>query len=301
MFHGSIVALVTPFTKEGEVDVKALQELIEWHIEEGSDGIVLCGTTGEGPTLSDQEQALIFKTAYDVGHGRIPLIGATGTYDTRKSVQRTQKAQEIGLDGALVIVPYYNRPTPEGCYLHYQHIAQVGLPLIVYHHPGRTGVTLSAFDMAKILAIKGVIGLKESSGSTHLVKELLSLTETLIFSGDDDLTLSMMKIGAKGVISVMANVIAKEWKEFVKILEEKDFNKGQILHERYRPLCEALFQEVNPQGIKYATSLLGKCLPSLRLPLLEPGLETQIKIKEEMLKIKGQVESATLQVEIPIL
>jgi 4-hydroxy-tetrahydrodipicolinate synthase len=281
MFHGSIVALVTPFTKEGEVDLDTLQQLIEWHIEEGTDAIVLCGTTGESPTLSDQEQESIFQRAVSVARGRIPLIAGTGTYDTRKSVEKTRKAKEIGVDACLVIVPYYNRPTPEGCIIHYQHIASVGLPVIVYHHPGRTGVNLSSSTLGDIANIPNIVAIKEASGGLALIKELSS--HIPIFAGDDALVLPMMELGAKGVISVMANLMPRAWKEFVRTCEQKDFIKGRELHDKYVPLCQAVMLETNPQGIKYALGLIGKCSSSLRLPLIEPSLNTQDRIKDLLL------------------
>ncbi len=144
MFKGSIVAIITPFTHEGEVDYEAFKELVDWHAAEGTHAIVCCGTTGEAPTLSSEEQMQIFKTAVDVSKKRVPIIAGTGTYDTRKTVEKTRKAKELGVDGCLVVVPYYSRPTPEGCIAHYTEVSKVGLPIIVYHHPGRTGVSLSA-------------------------------------------------------------------------------------------------------------------------------------------------------------
>ena len=285
MFHGSIVALVTPFTKEGEVDLDTLQALIEWHIEEGTDAIVLYGITGEVSTLSDQEQEAILTRAVKVARGRIPLIAGTGTNDTRESVANTKKAKEIGIDGCLVIVPYYNRPTPEGCYLHYEHIARVGLPVIVYHHPGRTALRLPTKVLADIAKIPNIVAIKEASGDLSVVKDLIALSSTSVLSRDDPFTLPMMEIGAKGVISVIANIIPREWKEFIKTLEEKDFIKGRQLHEKYLPFCEALLAEINPQGIKYALSLIGKCPSSLRLPLIEPRLETQERIKRQVAQL----------------
>jgi 4-hydroxy-tetrahydrodipicolinate synthase len=217
-----------------------------------------------------------------VARGRIPLIAGTGTYDTRRTVANTKIAKEIGVDGCLVIVPYYNRPTPEGCYLHYQHIARVGLPVIVYHHPGRTALRLSAQVLADISTLPNILAIKEASGSLDTMKELKSLSDISILSGDDLFTLSMMELGAKGVVSVIANLIPREWKEFTKALEEGDFTKGHLLHEKYLPLCEALLAEIDPQGIKYALSLMGKCPSSLRLPLIEPRPETKERIKQQM-------------------
>ena len=285
MFHGSMVALVTPFTLSGDIDFDHLEHLIEWQIEEGTDALVICGTTGESPTLSEEEQELILQKAVKMTRKRVPVIMGTGTYDTRHSVKKTQKAKELGADGCLVIVPYYNRPTPEGCYLHFESVASVGLPVIIYHHPGRTGVHLSAKNLAQIAKIPHIVAIKEASGSLNLIKELASLSSIPLLSGDDLLTLPMMELGALGVISVIANLIPRQWKEFVSTLEKKDFIKGRELHEKYQPLCEAIFSEINPQGIKYALSLIGKCSSRLRLPLIEPKFENQTRIKEEVSKL----------------
>ena len=270
MFKGSIVAIITPFTPEGEVDYEAFKELIDWHVAEGTHAIVCCGTTGEAPTLSSEEQMQIFKTAVDVSKKRVPIIAGTGTYDTRKTVEETRKAKELGVDGCLVVVPYYSRPTPEGCIAHYTEVSKVGLPIIVYHHPGRTGVSLSSEVLAEISKLSSVVAIKEASGGLELIQEIQKISDIPIFSGDDTLTFSMMELGAVGGISIVANLIPKAWKEMIESFLQGNKEQAREINTLYSSLVEAMVLETNPQCVKYAVSLLGKCHPHLRLPLLQP-------------------------------
>ena len=270
MIQGSIVALVTPFTREGEVDYTTLLELIEWHIASSTDGIVLCGTTGEAPTLSHHEKICIFKQAVSVAKGKIPLIAGTGTYDTRDSVQMTKEAKEIGIDAALVIQPYYNRPTPEGCFQHFQEISKVGLPIIVYHNPIRTGMKIPINVMARIAELPCVIAIKETTGDLNYAIELMQQISTPIFAGDDVLTIPLMAVGAVGIISMVANIIPCEWKKLTTLLLARQFDEGREFFRRYYPLLKAMTLETNPQCLKYALSVMEKCDVKMRLPLIEP-------------------------------
>jgi 4-hydroxy-tetrahydrodipicolinate synthase len=278
MFKGSIPAVITPFTTEGDVDYAAFKELIDWQIAEGSDAIVCCGTTGEAPTLSSEEQFNIFKIAIDVSKKRVPILASTGTYDTRKTVDRTIRAKELGADGCVVVVPYYSRPTPEGCIAHYTEVSKVGLPMIVYHHPGRTGVKLSAEVLAEISRLPSVVGIKETSGALELIQEIKRISDVPIFSGDDPITYQMMELGAAGGISVVANVIPRGWKEMIHSFLQGDRDRAKELNALYAPLFQSLTLEVNPQCVKYAVSLLGKCQPHLRLPLLQPREAHKLQI-----------------------
>jgi 4-hydroxy-tetrahydrodipicolinate synthase len=279
MWQGCFVALVTPFTSSGEVDFFALRALVSWHLQEKTDGIVVCGTTGETPTLSDEEQEAILQTVLNEVKGRIPVIMGTGSNDTRKSVQRTEKAKKLGADGCLVVVPYYNRPTPEGCFLHYQAIASVGLPIIVYLNPSRTGVHLSVEAVMRIAALPEVAMIKDCTGELQYVKELIAHTKKPLFSGDDVLTLPIMEMGGVGVISIVANLIPSLWKEFVLLLQEGQVSQAEELEKRYITLCQSIILETNPQGVKYALSLLGRCQPFMRLPLIEPRASTKVAIQ----------------------
>jgi len=278
MFKGSIVALVTPFTQNGDIDDLAFKELVDWHAEQGTNAIVCCGTTGEAPTLSSEEQLHIFKMAFDVSKKRVPIIAGTGTYDTRKTVERTRQAKELGVDGCLVVVPYYSRPTPEGCIAHFTEVDKVGLPTIVYHHPGRTGIRLSAEVLAKIAELSSVVAIKEASGGLELIQEIQQISDIPIFSGDDTLTLAMLELGAVGGISIVANLIPQEWSEMIQSFLRGDKERAKELNALYEPLFQSMVLETNPQCIKYALSLLGKCNPHLRLPLLEPKEENKLEI-----------------------
>lgn len=276
LFKGTIVPLITPFKKDLEIDEKALADLIEWHIHEKIDAVMLCGTTGEAPTLSEEEKLRIFKIGVEVSAGRVPIIAGTGTYDTRKSLKMTKAAKELGAAGALVVVPYYNRPTPEGCLAHFQEISKAGLPMIVYHHPGRTGTRLSADVLKEISKIPHFAAIKDSSGDLELAKQMGSIP---FLSGDDPLTLPMMELGGMGVISIVSNVIPRQWTEMTHAFLEGNKAKAKEINDQYAELCNALVLETNPQPIKYALSFLGKCQPYFRLPLVEPRALTKMQIQ----------------------
>ncbi len=287
MFFGSLVALITPFTENNEIDQKALRELICWHIENKTDAIVCCGTTGESPTLSDDEKLEIYKICVEEAKGRITVIAGTGTYNTKHSRELTKKAKELGVDGALIVVPYYNRPTQQGCIEHYKEIAKENLPMIIYHHPGRTGVKLKPETFAELEKIKNVVNIKEASGDFDYAVEIMNHCSIPILSGDDLLTLTLMERGAKGVISVIANIIPNEWKKLTEWCLIDNFDEALRIHNKYESLNKAMLLETNPQCVKYALSLLKKCRSSVRLPLLKPVKSSQEKIYEEITKCLG--------------
>jgi 4-hydroxy-tetrahydrodipicolinate synthase len=282
MFRGSLVALITPFFANGEIDYEAFRNLVAWHIEQNTNGIVIAGTTGEGPTLSFEEQMELLKIAKQESLGRIPIIVGTGSNDTRISIMRTQQAKNLGADACLVIVPYYNKPTFEGCLEHFRRISEVNLPVIVYHHPGRTGIKFSASQLSQLASIRGVIGVKESSGDMELAAELIRNTSTAVFSGDDSLTLPMIALGAQGVISVAANVIPRHWSFFCDLCLKGQFYEAKKEWDKVADFCKTLFLEVNPQPVKYAVSLLKRCEPHVRLPLLLPKEDVKIKISKAL-------------------
>lgn len=277
IIKGSIVALVTPFNALGAIDVECLKDLMYWHLEMGTEGLVLCGSTGEGNSLSKEEKLLVFETAYRIAKGKVSLIAATGSSNTKESVTLTKEAKEIGMDACLVVVPYYLRPTKEGCYQHFAAIAHVGLPMILYHHPGRTGVKLSSKDLQTICNLPNVIGIKDASGDISLAMELVQ--EIPHFSGDDSLTLAHISIGFTGAISVIGNIFPKEWKGVIDLALQGNIIKARCAFFQLYAYCQALALETNPQCVKYALSILGKCNPILRLPLLLPREENQEKIK----------------------
>ena len=282
MFKGSIVALITPFEKNGRVDEKALRELVNWHIEKGSSGIVCCGTTGESPTLSDEEKIKIFSVCVEEGKGKIPIIAGTGSYDTKKTYLLTKKAKEIGCRGALVVVPYYNKPTQLGILAHFQQISKANLPIIVYHHPGRTGVKILPQTFSLLENIKNIVAIKEASGSILEMQKVKKSCNIPILSGDDNLTFASILAGADGAISVVANIIPDIWKKMINSAIKKQTKIANEINQKYYSLVDAMFLESNPQCVKYALFLMNKCKNIYRLPLLEPSFSNQEKIKQIM-------------------
>lgn len=285
MLTGSIVALVTPFTQEGAVDQLALQNLIEWHISQGSQGIVLCGSTGEGASLTLQERLTVFAQGVLVANKRIPIIAGTGTCSTSTTLELTRAAKKIGVDGCLVIVPYYTKPSEQGCIAHYKEVCSVKIPIFVYHHPGRTGVKLSVESLKKIASDPCVYGIKESSADIEYAVRLSQEVEKPVFCGDDNLIIPLMALKCKGSISVIANLIPQKWQQLLALLVNQRFSEARTLYEQYHPLCESLFLESNPQCVKYALSQMGLCLPHLRLPLMKPGIVVREKIATVMQKL----------------
>ncbi len=278
-FRGSIVALVTPFTARGRIDARKLQELVEWHIQEGTEGIVCSGTTGESTTLSEADRGKVLEVCLEAANKRIPVIAGTGTCDTKQSVRLTEQARKLGADGCLVITPYYNKPTQRGCVLHFQEISRVGLPFIAYNNPGRTIVQLQPETIAAIGQLPNAAGIKESTNDPKFLTKIRALTPLPVFAGEDALTHAMIFEGAVGAISVVANIIPAMWKKMIHLALSGNREQAMAISDRYIPLCQALFRETNPQCVKYALSLMGKCRPCLRLPLVEPSLEAQDEIK----------------------
>ncbi len=282
MFKGSIVAVITPFNEKEQIDFAAFDALITWHVQAGSDAIVVCGITGESPTLDVEEQRELLRHAVAIAKGKVPIIAGTGCASTRLTVQLTKQAKEVGADACLVIVPYCNRPTPEGCIQHYEAVSRIGLPMIVYHHPSRTVVRVPIATLAEILSLPAVVGIKEGSGDFGYTTELIKRVSSPIFGGDDILTLPMMALGAQGIISIIANVIPYEWKELCALLLKGDFERGRALFRTYQNLVEAMILETNPQCVKYALSLAGKCMPFLRSPMVMPQEATKQKIEHAL-------------------
>jgi 4-hydroxy-tetrahydrodipicolinate synthase len=270
MFSGAFTALVTPF-KNGEVDVEALESLVEFQIEGGIDGLVPCGTTGESPTLSEEEDRLVVSTVVRVANGRVPVIAGSGSNSTDMAIKYTKMAQEEGADGSLQVAPYYNKPTQEGLYRHFATIAEsTDLPIILYNIPGRTSVTISAETTARLAEIPNIVGTKEATLSTNMAMDVKSLCgeEFTILSGDDPMTLPLMALGGQGVISVASNVAPGAVSDMVRAVLEGDWERGRELHYELLPLFRALFVETNPIPVKTAASLLGLCSDEMRLPLV---------------------------------
>ncbi|MDY0187358.1 MAG: 4-hydroxy-tetrahydrodipicolinate synthase [Syntrophus sp. (in: bacteria)] len=269
MFKGAIVAIVTPF-KNGEVDEQALRELIEFQIESGTDGIVPCGTTGESATLSHAEHDRVIEITIDAVKKRVPVIAGTGSNSTAEAMRLTRHAHEAGADGALVVAPYYNRPTQEGLYQHYKALAEsVPMPIVPYNIPSRTGVNILPETVARLAKIDNIVGVKEASGSLKQMNEVIQLCDSTfsVLSGDDFFTLPLLTLGGKGVISVISNVAPADMAGLVDAFEAGDLKKARELHDRMVSLIDALFLETNPVPVKAALAMMGKMSADVRLPL----------------------------------
>ncbi len=270
MFSGTFTALVTPF-RNGEVDVEALEGMVEFQIQHGVSGLVPCGTTGETPAMSEAEDRVVVGTVVRIANGRVPIIAGTGSNSTDMAIKYTKMAQEVGADGSLQVAPYYNKPTQEGLYRHFAAIAEsTALPLVLYNIPGRTGVTISADTMARLAEIPNIVGVKDSTLSMNMISDVIRLCgeEFDVLSGDDPMTLPLVALGGRGVISVASNVAPGAVSDMVRAVLEGDWERGRELHYELLPLFRALFVETNPIPVKTAASLLGLCSDEMRLPLV---------------------------------
>jgi 4-hydroxy-tetrahydrodipicolinate synthase len=284
MFSGTFTALVTPF-RNNEVDVEALEGMVEFQIEHGVSGLVPCGTTGETPAMSEAEDRVVVETVVRVANGRVPVVAGTGSNSTDMAIKYTQMAQEVGADGSLQVAPYYNKPTQEGLYRHFSAVAEsTELPLILYNIPGRTSVTISAETMARLAEIPNIVGVKDSTLSMNMISDVIGLCgeEFDVLSGDDPMTLPLISLGGVGVISVASNVAPGAVSDMVGALLEGDFVRGRELHYDLLPLFRALFVETNPIPVKTAASLLGLCSDEMRLPLIPMSGENLRRLQETL-------------------
>ncbi len=280
MYSGSFPALVTPFKTNLDVDFDAYGRLLEWHIERGSNGLVPCGCTGEAATLSHDEQKAVIKFAVERVAGRVPVIAGTGSNNTREAIGLTQYAKEVGADGSLLITPYYNKPTAAGQIAHYRAIAEAvdGLPIMLYNVPGRTGTKISPETIAELNKIPNIVSVKEACGDIDQVSSILAQCDINVMSGDDSLTLPMIAVGAKGVVSVAANVAPAEVAELCRHANAGNFEAARTMHYQLLPLFKVLFVESNPLPVKSALAQMGLIENVLRLPLT-PALEsTDLKV-----------------------
>lgn len=281
MFKGSIVAIVTPF-KNNKLDEKALGDLIEWHIAEGTDGIVPCGTTGESATLDYEEHYRVIEVTVKTVNGRVPVIAGTGANATDETIMMTKKAKELGADGTLLVAPYYNKPTQEGLYRHYKAVAEaVDIPQVLYNVPGRTAVNMLPQTVARLAEIKNIVAIKEATGNMAQASEILRLCgdKITVISGDDFTTFSLMLLGGKGTISVSANVAPKDVSDMCRALLKGNIDEARKLHFKLEPLNTGMFIETNPIPVKTALSLMGKIREEMRLPLCEMSSENKEKLK----------------------
>ncbi len=285
MFKGSIVAIVTPF-RNNKVDEKKLRDLIEFQIKNGTSGVVPCGTTGESATLSFEEHERVIEVSIEQVKKRVPVIAGTGSNSTAEAIMLTKHAAKAGADASLQVSPYYNRPTQKGLYEHFKAIAEsVSLPIILYNIASRTGVNIEPETIAKLAYdCKNIVGVKEASGSLDQmsrIKQLCPSTFDLI-SGDDSLTLPILSIGARGVISVVANIVPRDVASLVSEFEQGNIRRAQEIHYRLLPLIKAMFIETNPIPVKTAMGLLGMCEPDLRLPMSSMLPENLEKLKKAL-------------------
>jgi len=284
MFNGSMAAVITPF-RDGQIDVEALQRIVEFQIAGGTSAIVPCGSTGESATLTHQEHIEALRHVVKCVRGRVPIIAGTGSNSTAEAIALTRAAKESGATAALLISPYYNKPTQEGIYQHYKTIAEATrFPLIVYNIPGRTASKIEATTIARLAELEHIVGLKEATGSLDEVQEVIRLcgNKIEVYSGDDSLTLPLMAVGGAGVISVVANILPKDSAAMVAACRSNDWDTARRLHYRMLPLIRALFLETNPIPIKAALAMMGYCRDELRLPLVPMTDAPRAKLRAVM-------------------
>lgn len=284
IFTGSGVAIVTPFNENG-VDFKKLEELLEWHIEQKTDSVIVCGTTGEGSTMSEQERKETIKFTVDVVKGRIPVIAGTGSNNTKAAVEMSRWADSIGVDGLLVITPYYNKTTQRGCIEHFKAIsAAVKKPIIIYNVPSRTGFNITPATLLELTKYDNIAAVKEASGNISQIAEIAHLCgdKLDIYSGNDDQIVPLMALGAKGVISVIANILPKDTHDLCAKFLEGNLKDSLELQLKMLPLVNAVFIETNPIPIKTAMNLMGMNAGLLRLPLFEMSPKNLEVLKKEL-------------------
>jgi len=282
--EGSIVAIVTPF-RDGKVDEEAFKELIEWQIESGTDGIVPCGTTGESATLSMEEHEQVIELCVKTVNKRVPVIAGTGANSTAEAIHLTKSAEKAGADASLQVSPYYNKPTQDGLYEHFKHVAEsTSLPIVLYNIQGRTAVNITPETMARLSEIDNIVGVKEASGSISQIAQIIhSCGEDFsVVSGDDPMTLPMLAIGGRGVISVSANVAPRENARLWDAWREGKYEEAKGIYYKLFPLNRALFLETNPIPVKAALHLMGKIGPEIRLPMTPLTRPNREKLRNVM-------------------
>ncbi len=288
MFSGSIVALITPFDKQNRVDEEGIKKLVEFHINNGTDAIVPCGTTGESPTLSHEEHKKVIEFTVKAVAGRVPVIAGTGSNSTEEAIDLTSSAKDIGVQGVLLVMPYYNKPTQKGLYAHFKTIVEkVDIPAIVYNVPSRSGVNLLPSTLAELAELKNIVAVKEASGNLEQMAEIMYLcrNKLTLLSGDDKILLPVLSIGGKGVISVVANIIPEKVSLMVKEFQDGNYQEAQnMFTEVIYPLSRAMFYETNPIPVKTAVRLMGLPAGKLRLPMIDMEENHLIQLKKDLKK-----------------
>lgn len=275
-FGQILTAMVTPFDHNEEIDFPATRNLINYLIANGTDGLVVSGTTGESPTLTEEEKAQLFKFTVEVVNGRVPVIAGTGSYNTKASIELTKRAADAGVDGIMLVVPYYNKPSQEGLYQHFQTIAAVtSLPIILYNIPGRSVVNMSVETVIRLSKIQNIVAIKEASGNLDAMAEIISNTpeDFSLYSGDDGLTIPVLSIGGVGVISVASHVIGNEMQAMINKFNSGNVREAAQDHRRLLPVMKALFAAPNPTPVKTALNLKGVSVGGVRLPMIPLNAE----------------------------
>ncbi len=291
MFKGSNVALVTPF-KNDKLDEETYVKLINFHLENGTNGLVPAGTTGESPTLSHEEHERVIELCIKESKGKIPVIAGTGSNSTEEAISLTKHAEKAGADGALVVTPYYNKPTQEGLYQHYKAINDnTSLPIIIYNIPGRCVIDMSVDTMARLFELKNIAGVKDATGDLNRLDQTIKKLgpEFIQLTGEDGLAFEFNKRGGVGIISVTANIAPKlcsDMQKFSKSNEDSEIKEAEIIDELLQPVHKALFIESNPAPVKYAAKLLGLCDDAVRLPLVKIMEETKLNVKNSLISAK---------------
>jgi 4-hydroxy-tetrahydrodipicolinate synthase len=283
--QGIYTALITPFSG-GKLDEPAFQAFVEWQIGQGVHGLVPCGTTGESPTLSHEEHNRVVDLCVEVAKGRVPVMAGTGSNSTEEAIMLTRHAKEAGADAALVVAPYYNRPTQEGLYQHFKAVAAVGLPVVIYNIPGRSGVNITDDTLARLADVANIAGVKDATGDLARPYTLRMKTKKLtLFSGEDMTAVAFNASGGQGCISVSSNIMPKRCAQVQEACLAGDYVKALALHDEIAALHDVMFCETSPGPVKFAASLMGKCKPDLRLPLVQPSENSKKQIAEVLKKL----------------
>jgi len=294
MFTGTGTALVTPFRRDGSLDEATLRALVKRQVEAGIDFLVPCGTTGESPTLTHEEHLRVVEITVETAAGRVPVLGGAGGYNTAEVIALGRELAERGVKGILSVTPYYNKPTQEGLYQHFKTIAEgVPLPVILYSVQGRTGVNVEPATVARLAQIRNIVGIKEASGNIAQMAAILNLvpSDFIVLSGDDAITLPLIALGGRGVISVVSNEIPAEMSTMVRLALENRLDEARELHRRYHPLMEINFVESNPIPVKAAMAEMGLLEAAWRLPMVPPKQENLARI-QAVLAALGLLEKA---------
>ncbi|MEC1778938.1 4-hydroxy-tetrahydrodipicolinate synthase [Schinkia azotoformans] len=281
-------AMVTPFDVNGNIDFDRATDLVNYLLDNGTDSLIVAGTTGESPTLTTEEKVALYRYVVEVVNGRVPVVAGTGSNNTRASIELTKKAEKAGATAVMLVAPYYNKPDQDGLYEHFKAIAtETNLPVMIYNIPGRCSINISVDTIIKLSKVKNIVAVKEASGDLNAMAEIISLTDDdfYLYTGDDSNTLPVLSIGGRGVISVASHIIGNEMQEMISLFENGDVKKAALLHRRLLPIMKGLFIGPNPVPLKYALQAKGIDTGSVRLPLVPLQKEKQLIIDDLLKKI----------------